>query len=185
MRRFNGLFAHVALGALCLVFAINVAVRSLGGEVGLFSIERLVDRTFALAFLCAHQLRGPFSTDLAPENAVRAAALRHGVSTRLALAVARAESDFVPTRISGAGAMGVMQLMPQTALALGVSDPFDPAQNADGGVRLLAELLTTYRGDVRRALAAYNAGPTRVTHKPASAWPAETRHYVARIVASL
>lgn len=171
---------------LCGILALNGTVRALGGDVGLLSWQRLSERADALTRLGQHQLRvwaGHEESD--PKQALREAARRHGVSVRLVLGVAQAESDFVPTRISGTGAMGLMQLMPSTADELGVQDPFDAAQSADGGTRYLARLLKAYRGDVRRALAAYNAGPARVPSVGPMTLPDETRGYVARITAGL
>lgn len=114
------------------------------------------------------------------------AASRYGVDPQLALAVARAESNFNQDAISWAGAIGVMQLMPQTAADLGVN-PYDLEENIDGGVRYLRDQLRTF-GDVALALAAYNWGPGRVADALdafGDQWlahaPAETRDYVARI----
>jgi soluble lytic murein transglycosylase-like protein len=81
--------------------------------------------------------------------------------------------------------MGLMQLMPATARELGVDDPFDIDQGADGGVRYLKRLLISYRGDVRRALAAYNAGAARIPSRGPFAMPLETRTYVSRVVSRL
>jgi len=172
----------LVLGA---ILAVNGAVRGLGGEVSWVSVERLGERADALFRLSRHRLVAIWQADAEddPQAVVRAAALRHGLSPRLLLGVARAESDFVPTRISGTGAMGMMQLMPATADELGVDDPFDAADSADGGARYLKRLLQAYRGDVQRALAAYNAGPGRVAVSGRVTLPAETRSYVARITA--
>jgi soluble lytic murein transglycosylase-like protein len=81
--------------------------------------------------------------------------------------------------------MGLMQLMPNTAQELGVLDPFDVRENADAGVRYLKQLMTTYRGDLRRAVAAYNAGAGRVPLRGPLLLPAETRTYVSRVVARM
>ena len=72
------------------------------------------------------------------------------------------ESGWTTNAVSNKGAQGLMQLMPRTAAMLGVEDPFDPAQNIEGGVRYISDLTDKYRGDIEKALAAYNAGPTRV-----------------------
>lgn len=109
---------------------------------------------------------------------IRAAALRHGLSPSLLAGLVRAESAFDPRAVSWKGAQGLGQLMPSTALDLGVDDPFDPAQNLDGSAHYLSLQLQRYN-DVRMALAAYNAGPARAEK---GHWPQETRSYVARVV---
>jgi soluble lytic murein transglycosylase-like protein len=162
---------------------MNLTVRALGGDVHALSLGRVGDRAEALVRLAIHGLGCSEAQDA--QGAVRQAALQHGVSPRLALAVARTESSFIHTRISSTGAMGLMQLMPETARELGVSDPFDVRDNAQGGVRYLAQLLALYRGDARKAVAAYNAGMGRVSVRGASSVPAETRTYVGRVFSGL
>lgn len=117
-----------------------------------------------------------------------AAASQYGVDPSLALGVAQAESNFNPSAISSAGAIGVMQLEPATAAMLGV-DPTDPQQNIQGGVRYLSMLLSEFGGDEVAALAAYNWGPTAVANaldQYGPTWlamaPAETQNYVQRIL---
>lgn len=181
-RRWIRLSALVAVG---LLMALNLSVRALGGDVHPLSLGRVGERAQALLLFAAHQLRCRDGEGEAAEL-VRAAALRHHVSTRLAVSVARTESSLIHTRISSTGAMGLMQLMPATARELGVSDPFDARENADGGVRYLAQLLANYRGDARKAVAAYNAGSARVPLAGrANTWPAETRNYVARVLSGM
>lgn len=112
----------------------------------------------------------------------RAAAARHGLDPDLVLAVVQVESGFAPAARSPKGAQGLMQLMPGTASALGVSDPFDPAQNLDGGARHLGALVARYQGDLPKALAAYNAGEGAVTrHGGIPPYP-ETREYVKQVL---
>jgi soluble lytic murein transglycosylase-like protein len=101
----------------------------------------------------------PSSANLVQQ--VDAAAARHGLSPKVVEAVAWRESRFDPQAVSPKGAVGVMQLMPSTAKALGV-DPADPAANVEGGAAYLAQMLRTFNGDLRLALAAYNAGPEAV-----------------------
>ena len=110
-----------------------------------------------------------------------AAGAKYGVSPALLSSVARVESDFDPTARSGAGALGLMQLMPGTARDLGV-DPLDPAQAVDGAARLLAQHLKTYNGSEQLALAAYNAGPGAVARYGGIPPYAETQAYVARVL---
>jgi hypothetical protein len=111
-----------------------------------------------------------------------AAARRHGLDPELVLAVVSVESGFRPQAVSPKGARGLMQLMPKTAGELGVTDAFDPQQNLDGGVRHLGSLLSLYGGDVRRALAAYNAGQGAVARHNGVPPYAETRAYVERVL---
>ncbi len=111
-----------------------------------------------------------------------AAARRHGLDPRLVLAVISVESGFRPQAVSPKGAQGLMQLMPTTAGALGVGDAFDPEQNLEGGVRHLGSLLSLYDGDLRRALAAYNAGEGAVARHNGVPPYAETQAYVRRVL---
>jgi soluble lytic murein transglycosylase-like protein len=96
--------------------------------------------------------------------------------------VIRAESGFNIRAVSPKGAQGLMQLMPQTATELGVSNAFDPQANVAGGARYLRELLERYNFDLIKALAAYNAGPQRVEQYGGVPPYYETKAYVARIV---
>jgi len=111
-----------------------------------------------------------------------AAAERHGLDPELVLAVVGVESAFRPEAVSPKGAQGLMQLMPRTAVSLGVEDAFDPEQNLDGGVRHLGSLLALYGGDVERALAAYNAGEGAVARHGGIPPFRETREYVKRVL---
>jgi len=107
----------------------------------------------------------------------------HGVSPALVRAVIHQESGEDPSAISDAGAMGLMQLMPGTADAYGIADPFDPEQNVSGGTALLADLLRQYHGNVRLALAAYNAGSAAVARYGGIPPYAETQAYVRDVTA--
>ncbi len=109
------------------------------------------------------------------------AAERNKVPSALVTAVIDAESHGDPSAVSRAGAQGIMQLMPGTALTYGVANPFDPVANIDGGTRYLHDLLHRYRGNVKLAVAAYNAGPGAVDAAHGIPSFPETRAYVARV----
>lgn len=112
-----------------------------------------------------------------------AAERRHHLPAGLMRAIVEVESASEAHRISAAGAMGPAQLMPGTARMLGVADPFDPRTSVDAGARYLRTLLTRTGGDVRLAVASYNAGPGNVTDRvPRNG---QTEYYVARVMRRL
>ena len=115
------------------------------------------------------------------DAAIEQAASRHNVDPSLVRAVIKVESNFNPNAVSRTGAMGLMQLMPQTARSLNVVNPFDPQQNVDAGVRHLKRLMESYGGDVKLTLAAYNAGAGAVARSAGVPHYRETRNYVKRI----
>jgi soluble lytic murein transglycosylase len=110
------------------------------------------------------------------------AATRHGVEPALVKAVIRAESDFVPYALSPAGAQGLMQLMPGTARMHNVWRVYEPKQNVEGGVTHLRQLLDRYSGNLRLALAAYNAGEKAVDNYGGVPPYPETIQYLERVL---
>ncbi|AIQ19912.1 lytic transglycosylase [Paenibacillus sp. FSL H7-0357] len=125
------------------------------------------------------------------EELIQTASTKYGVPVDLIKAVIDTESSFNPNVVSSAGAKGLMQLMDGTANGLGVSDPFDPAQSIDGGVRYLSYQLKRFDGQEKMALAAYNAGPGRVNKlgvnsdqelmEKLTQLPEETQAYILKI----
>ena len=120
-----------------------------------------------------------------PENLAEVfteASNTYGVSEKLLICMAKAESNFNPAAVSSAGAMGIMQLMPATASALGVANAFDARENIMGGACLMAQHLQKYQGNVSLALAAYNAGSGAVDQYGGIPPYAETQSYVQKIL---
>jgi len=107
---------------------------------------------------------------------------QHQLDPALISAIIKAESDFDPDAVSRAGAIGLMQLMPDTAVRWDVHDPFNPEENIAGGARYLRYLLDRFHGNLPLALAAYNAGATRVEHYNTLPPFHETRRYVKKVL---
>ena len=116
------------------------------------------------------------------DDAIRLASDRHSIDADLVRAVIKAESDFNSNARSRKGAMGLMQLMPDTARLHNVLNAFDPVDNIEGGVRHLRMLLERYQGDLRLSLAAYNAGSGAVEKHGGIPPFTETREYVRRVL---
>lgn len=124
---------------------------------------------------------GTLTTTL--DDIFRRASEKYGVSYEYLVAVAKAESDFNPNCVSSAGAKGIMQIMPEEAKGLGISDVFDPEQNIMGAAKLLAAHLEKFNGDTTLAAAAYNAGSGRVKQYGGVPPFKETQNYVKKIAA--
>jgi soluble lytic murein transglycosylase-like protein len=114
------------------------------------------------------------------ESIIQEAGERYRVDPSLIRAVIQAESGGNPFAVSRAGARGLMQLMPETAAELGVTNSFDPTQNIMGGTSYLSRLLDRYRGDVKLALAAYNWGMGNLEKRP-DVMPLETKNFIAAV----
>ncbi len=119
------------------------------------------------------------------DQLIEKASNKHGVEAALIRSVIAAESNFDPQAVSRKNAMGLMQLMPQTAKKFSLLNPYDPAENIDAGTRYLKVLLERYRHDIFLALAAYNAGPDKVdAYRTVPPYP-ETQNYVMRVIRNL
>jgi soluble lytic murein transglycosylase-like protein len=117
-------------------------------------------------------------------NIIQTASKAYGVDASLVHAVISAESQYNRYAVSRTGAMGLMQLMPETARRYGVQNMMDPTENIHGGVRYLADLLAMFKGRIDLAVAAYNAGENAVLRYGHKIPPyAETRHYVPKVLA--
>lgn len=112
---------------------------------------------------------------------IHSAASCYEMDPRLVKAVIHTESNFDPWAVSGKGAMGLMQLMPDTAKDLQVSNPFDPRENIFAGTRYLKQQLDNFNGNLELALAAYNAGPTLVSRLAKVPAIAETEEYIKKV----
>jgi soluble lytic murein transglycosylase-like protein len=105
-----------------------------------------------------------------------------GVPSSLVHSVIKTESDYNSEAVSPKGAMGLMQLMPETAMGLGVENPFNPEENIRGGVAYLKSLIDNNKGDLKRALAAYNAGQRNVDKAGGIPDFKETKEYVKKVM---
>ncbi len=129
-------------------------------------------------------LRAPSGKDVPPEidAVIERVAKEENMDPDLIRAVVAVESDFNPKAVSSSGAMGLMQLMPQTAAIYNVEDPWDPYQNVKAGTRYLKHLLKQYNNDLRLALAAYNAGPTTVNNYGGVPPYSSTKRYISKVM---
>ncbi len=125
----------------------------------------------------------PFAGPSPLQRRVIETATRLGVDPALVLAVIETESGESPDAVSPKGAVGLMQVLPETAAEVGFPDAADPARNLEAGCRYLAALLESFGGDVELALAAYNAGPGAVRHWGTVPPYRETRDFIARVAA--
>jgi soluble lytic murein transglycosylase-like protein len=118
------------------------------------------------------------------DEIIKTVAEKYSLESSLIHSIISAESDYDPFCISSKGALGLMQLMPETARIYGVGDPFDPQDNIEGGVRYLKDLINIFNKRTRYVLAAYNAGQTAVKRYGGIPPYPETRNYIEKVMAS-
>lgn len=170
--------------------------QSNGGSVDLSLVQRLFDQNGINIELCSNtavnntaasasvKLEASGLSCSAQLDAIfDEAASKYGVDAKFLKAIAKCESDFSTECTSRSGAMGIMQLMPQTAASLGVTNAYDPYQNIMGGARYISEKLAQYNGDKSLALAAYNAGSGNVAKYGGIPPFKETQNYIAKVMA--
>jgi hypothetical protein len=191
----NGLKMSVFIFILSLLLSISESSADIykyeDDEVVLHFTDAPTDRRFKIFMRDIkkdRQLRTQFRLSACIGNPaefepiINSCALEYGVDKSLVKAVIHAESGYDPNAISSKGASGLMQLMPKTAKSLNVANTFDPQDNIRGGVRYLRFLLDTFKGDVSLALAAYNAGLSRVAQYGGIPPFMETRNYVDKVL---
>jgi hypothetical protein len=181
-RRLIGLGLVAAIGSLSYCVYCSLAPRPMRPEASEAVAAERVQRPAVSRVRARAAAPAKKPTPEALATHVHNAAARHGVPPTLLAAVIAVESEFNPRAVSNRGAVGLMQLMPMTAVLLGVRNAYDPHENVHGGARYLRDLLERFDYDVPLALAAYNAGPQAVVrHRGIPPYP-ETRQFVARVM---
>lgn len=163
----------------------NVNKTAAAGGVEQEKPQRLENGSFAteLDKAMSMESRGAVGLNISGDtnSLIKEAAARYQVDPRLVAAVAQTESGGNQEAVSPAGAVGVMQLMPDTAAGLGVN-PYDKRQNIEGGAKYLRQMMDTFGGDVQKAVAAYNAGPQAVKEYNGIPPYRETQDYVNKVL---
>lgn len=163
----------------------NVNKTAAAGSVEQEKPQRLENGSFAteLDKAMSMESRGAVGLNISGDtnSLIKEAAARYQVDPRLVAAVAQTESGGNQEAVSPAGAVGVMQLMPETAAGLGVN-PYDKRQNIEGGAKYLRQMMDTFGGDVQKAVAAYNAGPQAVKEYNGIPPYRETQDYVNKVL---
>jgi len=187
-----GLFALLSGLAATASLPARADIFSFTDERGVVHFTNIpsLDRRYKLIRREAGSVPAPSRTWMPTEadilryqGIVEAAARNHGVDSALVHAVISAESGYNPNAISRKGASGLMQLMPETARRYGVQNIFDPVENVRGGVRYLKDLLALFNGDMRLAVAGYNAGENAVIRAGNRVPPyPETQNYVPKVI---
>ena len=171
---------HQADGGKLLLFTGAGTIEMDAAAVRGFEVEEYVAPAQAPA-ASAPDVHSSAQPALTPQQLADQAAAKYGLPAELVRSVMKAESGYAPQAVSPKGAIGLMQLMPETAKELG-ADPRDPAQNVDAGTRYLRDLLVKYDHHAYHALAAYNAGPGAVDKYHGVPPYAETHNYILNVL---
>lgn len=163
---------------MVLLLAATSAYADIYRYVDANGVPMLTDVPRGSDVMSARGKRADVKPRLRYQQIIARKADKYNLDPRLVSAIVSVESNFNPRAVSSKGAVGLMQLMPGTARQMGITDLYDPEKNIEGGTRYLKYLLGRYDGDVTRALAAYNSGPTNVER---NIMPAETKRYIKKI----
>lgn len=178
----------IILGCLMILFLVQPPTAQAGiykyvDEEGVIHFSNVPTHTRYVLYIKEYgDIEFKSSEEEQFDHLIEEAARQYGVDSALIKAIIRAESDFDPRAVSHVGAMGLMQLMPETADNLLVIDAFDPRENIDAGVRHFRDLLDTFQNNLSLSLAAYNAGKNAVLHFRSIPPYNETQRFVRKVL---
>ena len=168
---------------LCLCNPALADIYRFRDERGIWHFSNIKSDPRYKIYICTYDGSKPVTQYIKDyDDIIHKASKRYGVDVSLIKAVIKAESDFNQHAVSNKGAQGLMQLMPGTADAMDVDDPFDAKDNIHGGTRYLSLMLERFKNDTRLALAAYNAGPERVAEYRGVPPYQETKTFIDRVL---
>lgn len=186
----RALIHSLMIGMCCLAFVMLAAVKPLYADIyvrvdgnGVLHFTNVPTTSNYKVYIKEKPKRSfkSFNTDVY-DHVISEASKKHGVSFSLLKALIKAESDFNPRAVSKAGAMGLMQIMPENFGRLKIKDPFDPKDNIMGGTQYLKQLIHRFEGKLHLALAAYNAGPKAVEQYQRIPPYKETENFVKEVM---